>query len=413
MVIDQDQCKSIYDLALRLGRAAIEGRAIILTDPVSPRSGIEQCFLSAGAKSVGYISTHIARSECVASFFRDLAQFYSNPPSWYSKQMACLDPIGEAKIYAGSVLGMDHICQRPLLGARRRAWIRAETKRNQVCLTEGQPGLAQEFIDLSSLVSIEEVSTLFPQGRYVISGDPHDYLAMGASHVYLTKPESTSNPISRMTLLHGLARECSGIRVSAFCPGLPATYYGFVARQSIAIMGPFETLVFVNRSSLRLSVDGIMSPVRISSEFEESGIDLVSRLALRLSEQFGYVGAFCVDGVFTESGYVALEINPRICAGFSLLGEIMQVPSLFSFCDIVVRENADVAESGELVSLLGQLHVDTSERGDLRLWARGSLEQELLEELATCRNDGALLAWQSAVRTKLASEDRQSLCELC
>jgi hypothetical protein len=49
--------------------------------------------------------------------------------------------------------------------------------------------------------------------------------------------------------------------------------------------------------------------------------DVARRVAARLSDQYGYLGGFSVDGVLTADGFLPTELNPRFSGGLSTIAK--------------------------------------------------------------------------------------------
>jgi hypothetical protein len=173
--------------------------------------------------------------------------------------------------------------------------------------------------------------------------------------------------------------------------------------------GPFEALVSVDRESGRLYANGIMGPLLVQSTGARHAEQTVRRIGERLRAVAGYTGAFGVDGVIADSGFVAHEVNPRICAGFSLLNAFGRRRLPLGLVDLALRElraDADELLRDGLSRFAAKVNGPAAA---LRLWSDRHLERQLPAPAADHRQ--AFAGWQRTVRRVVAGPDRRPLVE--
>jgi len=66
-------------------------------------------------------------------------------------------------------------------------------------------------------------------------------------------------------------------------------------------------------------------------------------VARRLNQRLGYIGAFGTDAILADDHHTIHEINPRICAGFSLLDQLLPEAAPLAGIDLVLRESPDAS----------------------------------------------------------------------
>ena len=259
--------------------------------------------------------------------------------------------------YAGSFTAVHDLLGRKILGARSAADLAMERKDVQHDLL-GMPG---QIVPLASDLPESAEPT-------VIQGIPDDGVAMATSHTYLI-PRNAYGSHRTTRLLAGLRRDCERARLKGFDDGTPCTFYGLITATGIIDFGSVEAFVFWEPSSWRVHAPGILRPLSLSVQAHTQARAKVHALAARLRELTGYVGAFGTDGVLTADDYVIHEINPRICAGFSLLDQLAPAGAPLSAIDLVLRE-APAAASESLTEPLARLAAafDSDLTPAYRLW---------------------------------------------
>ncbi len=187
-------------------------------------------------------------------------------------------------------------------------------------------------------VDAETLDTMRP---LVIQGIPDNTIAMATSHTYLVPRHGAT---SRLTaLVARLARDCTTALLRRFDTGIPCTFYGFITPTWTADFGPVEALVYWHKRTWRIHAPGILRPLVLDSRTLEAARRAVHAAARRLHQSTGYVGAFGADGVLSNYRYLIHEINPRICAGFSLLDDLQPEAAPLAAVDLVLRDGGQAA----------------------------------------------------------------------
>jgi hypothetical protein len=264
--------------------------------------------------------------ERFSSYERLLAQ----PAETIRARLDTEDPDGTALVYAGSFTAAKSLYGRRVIGARLPKHLDAERKDRQRELLR----LGGEVVCLAD----DLVHLSLPA---VVQGIPDYGIAMATSHTYLMPRSADSHQVR--ALVTTLMQDCTGAVVSRFNAGTPCTFYGFITATSIVDFGPVEALVYWDPQTWRIHAPGILRPLHTSEALITSARSEVHVIAQRLHQQFGYVGAFGTDGVLTDDRYTIHEINPRVCAGFSLLDELAPMEAPLAAVDLLVRELPDVS----------------------------------------------------------------------
>ena len=108
-----------------------------------------------------------------------------------------------------------------------------------------------------------------------------------------------------------LARIADRVRVMPFLEGIPASIHGIVFPDTVAALRPVEMLVLRQRTGDRLIYAGCSTWFDPRPEDRETMRRLARRVGAELRDRVGYRGAFTIDGVLAEEGFLPTELNPR------------------------------------------------------------------------------------------------------
>jgi hypothetical protein len=372
----------------------VRDRTVILAGSVHKNYALHRFFEDAGAARVDSLDL---TSESELPLYRLMScqqEVISNPTSEIRAFFDRVDPDNNAIVYAGSFVAQSQFCGREIIGKREQTQFESERKDRQAHLTRS---LSRELdlADLEAAVSIvKEEARNVP---LVVSGIPDRCLAIGASHTYLV-----AGGVTITEMLRRLASECSRAILTPFNFGIPCTFYGYMTRKWVIDFGPFEALVYWDLRSGRIDAPGILRPLLLNQEQEAAARNAVRDIAERLHQDTGYCGAFCTDGVMQDKSYIIHEINPRVCAGFSLLTEMAGSQIPLSLVDLALRSCPTSTEALRvpLQRLADQLQV---QEPAVRLWdARHWALQNRLRSRARDISDVA--GWMKEVRQSLAQE---------
>jgi hypothetical protein len=391
-----------HDLITGLHRI-LRNRPIILTGAAARSTRSLREFLKVcGVRELLSIDVPGRTASRVAEDMHFLDHFLENPPVTFLERLDAADPTRKALIYAGSFTRHCKLAGRRIIGARQASWFEAERKEWQRQLTSRQKGFRQSFFPIRSPKQLHSIIEKWVSTQpVVVSGDPKAYLATGASHTFLITDRKMLSSQKGRCILSTLAEECSGIRVSAYTPGRPATYYGFVGDGLFVLAGPMEAIVFFDQGTGRIKPDGIQTPFPLNPTLARQGRRIVQHLVMRLVQATSYRGAFCADGTFTPNGFIVHEVNPRICAGFRLLTRITECHLPMSMMDVALREKA-LDHPAELGIKLQRLFDGLINGPDLALWEDRDKEAALLD--AQPLEHALMKNWEDTVRSTLAGE---------
>jgi hypothetical protein len=115
---------------------------------------------------------------------------------------------------------------------------------------------------------------------------------------------------------------CDRVRVMPFLEGVPCSIHGFVLPDGTAALRPVEIVVLRGRATRTFHYSGLGTTWDPPPADREVMRDAVRRVGAHLQRHHGYRGAFGIDGVLTAEGFRPTELNSRMSAGASTVGEV-------------------------------------------------------------------------------------------
>jgi hypothetical protein len=379
----------------------IAGRPVILVNQEAAQHVIDSYFLAAGAPSITHIRI-LDDQPTLTDYFREFDEELAHPARRTMDMLREVDPERKAAVYAGSPVSEPRLDQREVLGRRRKTWKRAESQENQVATLLPQEGYDVVYLSIQGPDSANRILQQAIEMRpCVLSGDPHNSIAMASDHVYFID-ESISQESFADACDH-LAGSCTGVRVARFTPGCPTTIYGVAVGNDVAFLGFAESLVGYNPHSGQVVAPGVLCPVDGQSQLTPQDLELARSQILRLAQGTGFRGAFGIDGTYGTNRFVSHEINTRVCGGFSLISHMLGGKVSFGVVDLVLR-HPHSRRTSEVMALLSDIGRSVFKQADVCLWADRALQDELRRKAPErgCHPD-QVRAWRHNVRTEVYS----------
>jgi hypothetical protein len=350
--------------ALTLRQAALTTAAPLLRDHLVICTGaaagsrrMAEFFTAAGA--AGTVRVDIGPvPEDTRQRFAAYEAALNTPDAALRRTLDTVDPGRRALVYAGSFTAVSEVCGRPTIGGRSPAHQALERKDAQAAFT----GARTQRVHVGpELVDVRRPA--------VVQGVPDTGIAMATSHTYLIPRHATTRQLA--TLIAHLRRDCTNALVGRLDPGRPCTLYGFVTPDWVIDFGPVEALVYWNRRTWRIHAPGIARPMILDRDVWDAARATTHAVVRRLHERNGYVGAFGTDGTIHGDRYIVHEINPRVCAGFSLLDQLQPDAAPLAAVDLILREFGSAAAEAVAKPLADTAHAVTDDdRFRFRLWDR-------------------------------------------
>ena len=109
------------------------------------------------------------------------------------------------------------------------------------------------------------------------------------------------------------------VRVMPFLEGVPVSIHGLVSPDGVAVFRPVELIVLRPDTGHRLLYSGCSNWFDPRTEDREAMRSLARRVGDGLRSSVGYRGAFTIDGVLAEEGFLPTELNARGGVGLGTL----------------------------------------------------------------------------------------------
>jgi hypothetical protein len=369
----------LRQLMVSLLRTLVQDRSIILTGSAAQSQRMADLFMHAGARRTMSVPIENPPRETQLRF-ATYEHALTSPDQGLARQLDFYDPDRQALVYAGSFTAAQSVLGRRVIGGRLPEQAAAERKDLQLAIT-ASPG---HIADLTG--------GLPSQDTVVVQGIPDESIAMAASHTYLVPARGDERKVRDLAAT--LLTDCSRAVVCPADIGTPCTFYGFLSSTWTVDFGPVEALVYWHSDSWRIYAPGVVRPLALSEDVLKAAREAVRSTAMRLNAATGYVGAFGTDGVIRDGQYRIHEINPRVCAGFSLLDEIAPVYSPLAGVDLILREYGSSAAETIFPDLLdASVRIAENTSAWMRIWEQGRNVQ--VRPLTGSRNE---TDWNIGVR---------------
>lgn len=321
-------------------QSAFRGRRVVLIGgPVAGLSGLARELRALGAERPFIIGSSLGTGELpaedeaewvslelsagsVLESIRHYEEQLSHLPEIVRTRLDAWDPDRAAVALGGIVLGdVPTVGGRPRYGARPKSWSALEDKVQVDAFWDaiGVPRSASEIVAPEERALREAASRLDDGLGTVWSGDAREGVNGGAEEVRWIRRDDDVHP----AVAH-FATRCDRVRVMPFIEGIPCSIHGLVLPDGVAVFRPMELVVLRRPLGTagceKLVYAGVASYWDPPAEGREQMREVARATAQALATRIGFRGAFTVDGVMSERGFLPTEINPRIGAGLGVLG---------------------------------------------------------------------------------------------
>lgn len=209
-------------------------------------------------------------------------------------------------LVVGSFLNeVPEVAGRRCLSWRRPAWLALEDKTLADALWDkiGVPRAPSRLADAQAFN---------PGVGDVIAGDAREGFHGGAELTRWVRTEADVDPVRLL-----MQRHCDVVRVMPFLEGIPCSIHGVVFPQFAASLRPVEM------TCLRRGGEFFYAGAATYWDPPERDRDQMRTVAKQVGEhlraEYDFRGAFTIDGVMTEDGFLPTELNPRMGAGLNVI----------------------------------------------------------------------------------------------
>jgi hypothetical protein len=231
------------------------------------------------------------------------------------------DPDRRAVVLASPFFTGTEIGGRPVVGGRRPEWAALEDKTIADALWDavGVPRAPARVV-AATYDWLTAAARELDRGQGTVwSGDAREGFNGGAEYVRWVRDDRQARDASNFFAAH-----CDRVRVMPFLDGVPCSIHGVCFPDGVAALRPVE---MVTLRSIEGNIKNHFVYGGISTHWDPPDADreamrnVARRVAVRLSEQVGYLGGFSVDGVLTADGFLPTELNPRFSGGLNAIAK--------------------------------------------------------------------------------------------
>jgi hypothetical protein len=318
-------------------RCVLYGAPLAATTPLVRllrELGADRCLVLASGEGTGtlpsqddadWVDLDVRASDIIAES-RQLEALLANPPTVMLKALEGFDPERRALVLLPPVIlttPPPALRGRRLVGRRTPASIALEDKVVIDAFWDAfgirRAPAAVVAVDASAL---GRASAALDRGAGAVwAGDAREGVHGGGIFLrWVRTPEGAEEARAFF------AARCDRVRVMPFLEGIPCSIHGLVFPDTVAAFRPVEMVTLRPLAGNRLRYAGAATfwdPPEADRVYMR---ETARRVGQALRERIGFRGAFTIDGVMTEEGFLPTELNPRFGAGLGVLGR--SVPDL-------------------------------------------------------------------------------------
>ena len=211
------------------------------------------------------------------------------------------------------------ILGRPVTGGRPASFLALEDKMlaDAIWAAADVPSAPYRIVPVDQDALAEATEQVAGPLGAVWSGDARGGFNGGGNFVRWVRDEH-----DRTAALAFFAPRCDRVRVLPFLDGVPCSIHGMVLPDGTAAFRPVEIAMLRNVEERRFVYGGLGTSWDPPPADREAMRAAVRRVGAHLQREHGYRGAFGIDGVLTAEGFRPTELNSRMSAGFSTVGEV-------------------------------------------------------------------------------------------
>ena len=298
-----------------LGRVARELRSL----------GAARPFLIAGSLGTGAPPTEDEaalevldlRGTDPLDYNRTVHRALADLPSAVQDAVDAWDPDGSARtLHTDPIAEPQPVAGRAAYAPRQPAWIALEDKIviDAFWDAAGVPRAPSRVV-AAELGALRAAAHAVDRGHGTVwAADSRDGPNGGGEGLRWVRPGDDGREAAA-----SLARSADRVRVMPFLEGIPASIHGIVFPDTVAALRPVEMLVLRPTTGDRFFYVGCSTWFDPRPDDRETMRRLARHVGAALRERIDYRGAFSIDGVLTEEGFLPTELNPRPGAGIATL----------------------------------------------------------------------------------------------
>jgi hypothetical protein len=320
--------------------------------------GAERCLVLGAGRGTGplpadrdadVVSCELPRAADVAASIRAEEALFRELPASFSDALARFDGRKDAIVLAPPFAALDEIAGRPVYGGRRPEWVALEDKvlNDELFAAAGVPAPPFEIVPARRATLAAAAARLDRGAGTVWAGDAMQGFNGGTAYVRWVRTRADA-----VEAAAHLGQKCARVRVAPFVEGIPCSIHGFVTDDGVAAFRPVELLTLRRNVAPRLRFAGACTIWDPPDDDRAAMRDAAVRLGTLLRERAAFRGVFTIDGILSESGWVATECNPRFGAALQYARVALPMLALDLLHHVVIAGDGGEVRARELEQLV-------------------------------------------------------------
>lgn len=305
---------------------------IIISDVAAGAGTAAERILAAGAEAVLVIAgtrgtgpqPHPDIEVCITGAtgttlmggIRAFARTVTDPSPAVCGAIEAFDPTGRAHVLSSYLIPAQEVCGRPVYGGARPEWKVLEDKLliEEVWQRAGIERAKALIVESGDADAIDEaIRQVASADGAVLAADNTEGWHGGGEYTRYVAPGADRNQTFAF-----FSRHAQQVRVMPFLRGVPCSIHGLVGRESVLAFRPVEMLVYRRPGSDEFVYTGMATPWDPPIEGRELMREAIRAVGSVIRDDYGYRGAFGIDGVCTADGFLPTELNPRLTGGLGM-----------------------------------------------------------------------------------------------
>ena len=254
----------------------------------------------------------------IVSETRTVMSLLANLPAAALAALDRYDPDREALVLSPPANELRTIAGRRVYAPRRPSWRRLEDKTviDELWDANGVRRPPSAVVPATGEALLAAARRLDRGRGTVWAGDSREGPNGGAVYIRWVRDGRDATEATAF-----LSTRCDRARVVPFIEGVPCSIHGMVLADGVAALRPVEMVTLRRAGSNRLVFAGAATFWDPPEADREAMRRVATVTGVALRDRVGYLGAFTVDGVLSEDGFLPTELNTRYGAGLMVMAD--------------------------------------------------------------------------------------------
>ncbi len=240
-----------------------------------------------------------------------------NPSDDFEAWLDGVDPERQLEFVGNGYVDVPQVFGRPVRGWRRPGWTVAEDKTlvDSVladCGIRTPPHIVGPVSDNTMLAEAYGLD----RGSGVVLAYDTSQGAWGGTQGIKWIPSAMGGLEDSLRVASSIT---SSVRVAEFVKGTPCSVIGTVLRDRVIVFDPIELVTLRDTVEGRLMCCGSVTNWSTDVTVVEDVREAAHRVGTHLAKFMRFRGMFSLDGLLSDEGFLATEINPRRSGGLGIL----------------------------------------------------------------------------------------------